>query len=187
MFSRPEPKLIIIANDKMTASMPESDYTEIIAKIRESLGNAVEGAMAPEIMLKNPDGDTVLLSSLKGQVVLIDFWASWCGPCRAANPHVKELYAKYHSKGFEIYGVALDYEKSKWTTAILQDGLEWVHVSDLRGWSSTAAKEYGVHSIPQTFLIDKEGRIHRAGMGVDKSGAGIEELEAEIEFLLNKN
>jgi thiol-disulfide isomerase/thioredoxin len=95
--------------------------------------------------------------------VLIDFWASWCGPCRKENPAVKAIYEKYKNKGFEIYGVSLDNNGAKWKAAIAKDGLTWKHVSELKGWTSSAGKAYGVSSIPATFLIDKEGRIVKSG------------------------
>ena len=138
------------------------------------------GQMAPEISLPNPDGHNIALSSLKGKIVLLDFWASWCGPCRMANPHVVEIYNKYKDKGFTVYSVSLDgvddraraslspeqlnaqleASKEKWTKAIEQDKLTWTnHVSDLKKWSSSAAQLYGVNSIPRTFLIGRDGKI----------------------------
>jgi len=119
-----------------------------------------EGSPAPELAFPGVDGKIRKLSDLRGKVVLIDFWASWCGPCRRENPHVVREYAKYHSKGFEIFSVSLDKTKQNWTDAIAKDNLSWPnHVSDLKGWGSEAAKIYGVNSIPATFLIDQEGNI----------------------------
>lgn len=114
---------------------------------------------APDIALPNPDGEIVKLSSLKGKIVLIDFWASWCGPCRRENPNVVKLYQKYKDSGFEIYSVSLDKDKTAWTNAIKNDELTWTHVSDLKFWSSEGAKLYGVSSIPHTVLVDKDGNI----------------------------
>ncbi|MFT5337296.1 MAG: thiol-disulfide isomerase/thioredoxin, partial [Luteibaculaceae bacterium] len=94
-----------------------------------------------------------------GKYVLIDFWASWCRPCRAENPNVVAMYKKYKRKGFEIYSVSLDRTKDAWVNAIKQDGLTWTHVSDLKFWQSEGAKTYGVSGIPFTVLIDKEGKI----------------------------
>ena len=97
---------------------------------------------------------------MRGKVVLIDFWASWCGPCRRENPNVVKLYEKYKDKGFEIFSISLDKDKTAWIKAIKDDNLKWTnHVSDLKYWSSEAAKLYGVSSIPSTVLIDKEGRV----------------------------
>lgn len=117
------------------------------------------GETAPEINLPDPNGKNIALSSLKGKVVLIDFWASWCAPCRKEMPNVKAAYAKYKSKGFEIYGVSLDRELGAWVDAIKKDGITWPQVSDLKFWDCIAAKQYNVQSIPFTVLLDKEGRI----------------------------
>jgi peroxiredoxin len=118
------------------------------------------GAMAPELAFENPDGKIMKLSDLKGKVVLLDFWAAWCRPCRMENPNVVAAYKKYNSKGFEVFSVSLDRDKASWVKAIEADGLIWPnHVSDLGYWQSQGAKIYGVNSIPATFLIGKDGRI----------------------------
>lgn len=118
------------------------------------------GSMAPELAFPNPDGKILKLSDLKGKVVLIDFWAAWCRPCRMENPNVVKEYHHYKDKGFEIYSVSLDRDKASWLKAIEDDGLVWSnHVSDLKFWSSEAAAIYGVTSIPATFLVGKDGRI----------------------------
>lgn len=134
------------------------------------------GNPAPEISLPDPEGNVVKLSSLKGKVVLIDFWASWCGPCRKENPHVVNLYKKYKDKGFTVYGVSLDKNKGAWVKAIEQDGLTWTHVSDLRGWDNKAALNYGVRSIPATFLIDAQGNV----IAKNLRGKALENALAEI-------
>lgn len=126
-------------------------------KVRTNLG---PGRMAPEIAMPDPDGKTRKLSDLRGKVVMIDFWASWCRPCRMENPNVVKLYKKYHDKGFEIYSVSLDKDRTQWLRAIDQDGLEWAnHVSDLNGWTSSGGATYGITSVPSTVLIDRQGRI----------------------------
>lgn len=118
------------------------------------------GAIAPDLAFPDPDGNIRKLSDLRGKVVLLDFWASWCRPCRGENPHVVAMYKKYHDKGFEVFSVSLDRDKESWKRAIADDGLVWPnHVSDLKYWSSEAARTYGVSSIPSTFLLDQNGRI----------------------------
>jgi len=117
------------------------------------------GKQAPDIVLPNPEGKEIALSSLRGNYVLIDFWASWCKPCRMENPNVVKLYNKYEDENFEIYGVSLDRNKDKWVNAIEADNLTWIHVSDLQFWNSAAAKLYNVTSIPFTLLVDPDGKI----------------------------
>lgn len=124
------------------------------------------GNKAPELKYKNPEGKEIALSDLKGKLVLIDFWASWCGPCRRENPVVVNAYNKYknekfvNGKGFEIYSVSLDQNKDAWIKAIKADNLVWTsHVSDLKYWASDGAQKYGVNSIPANWLIDKDGII----------------------------
>lgn len=118
------------------------------------------GQAAPEIAQADPKGKTRKLSDLKGKTVLIDFWASWCGPCRRENPNVVAAYKKYNKDGFEVFSVSLDKTKQSWSDAIEKDGLLWPnHVSDLQFWQNAAAKDYGVQSIPFTVLVDKEGKV----------------------------
>lgn len=118
-----------------------------------------EGTEAPEIALPNPEGDTVELSSLRGNYVLLDFWASWCKPCRVENPNLVEAYNKFSNNGFEIYQVSLDRERSAWLDAIEKDNLDWYHVSDLKFWNSSAAQTYNIQSIPANFLLNEKGEI----------------------------
>jgi len=105
------------------------------------------------------DGKPIALSSFKGKVVLIDFWASWCGPCRKEMPNVVKAYAKYKAKGFEIYGVSLDDNKDRWLEAIAKDGITWPQVSDLKKWEADVVRNYNITSIPHTVLLDREGKI----------------------------
>ena len=120
------------------------------------------GDMAPDIVMNDPDGNERKLSDLRGKVVLLDFWASWCGPCRRENPHVVHAYNKYKDRGFEVFSVSLDSDVNRWKAAIAQDGLVWDnHVSDLQSWRNAASQAYGITSIPHTMLLDKEGKIIR--------------------------
>ena len=126
----------------------------------QSVMNTAVGKEAPDLKLANPAGKEIALSSLRGKVVLIDFWASWCRPCRQENPNVVAAYHKFKDKGFDIYSVSLDQKADKWKEAIEADKLTWAsHVSDLGGWNSAAAAQYSVRSIPSSFLIDKDGKI----------------------------
>jgi peroxiredoxin len=136
------------------------------------------GAAAPSFTLNDTAGKPISLASLKGKVVLVDFWASWCGPCRRENPNVVKAYKKFHDKGFEILGVSLDEKHERWTAAIEKDKLSWQHVSDLKGWNNSAAKQYAVRSIPNNFLLDKNGII------IAKSLRG-EQLEETLARVIN--
>lgn len=129
-------------------------------------GQPAIGTKAPELAYKNPDGKIMKLSDLKGKVVLIDFWASWCRPCRMENPHVVKAYERFkdekftNGKGFTVYSYSLDKNPAAWKSAIQQDKLTWdYHVSDLKGWGSEGSAKYGVSSIPSNFLIDGKGNI----------------------------
>ena len=108
--------------------------------------------------------------------MLVDFWASWCGPCRAENPNVLKAYSKYHPKGFDILGVSLDEKKDKWEEAIKKDNLNWTQVSDLQGWKNSVAVLYGVQAIPMNFLIDKDGKIIAKGLRGDDLGKKLSEV-----------
>ncbi|GAB3738584.1 redoxin domain-containing protein [Spirosoma lituiforme] len=156
---------------------PNSPHAKsLIGRVARIKGVSV-GASAPEIALNDTTGKPVPLSSLRGKYVLIDFWASWCGPCRAENPNVVRMYNKFKDKGFAIYSVSLDQAKANWTKAIRNDNLTWTHVSDLKFWQSAAAQQYGVQAIPATFLLDKDGKI------IAKNLRG-EALEQKLEEIL---
>jgi peroxiredoxin len=122
--------------------------------------NLQVGDKAPEFTVTDPSGKAISLSALKGKVVLIDFWASWCMPCREANPELVEVYKKFQSQGFEIFSISLDSKKEPWVNAIKNDNLHWPHHgSDLKGWENKIAHLYGVDAIPSTFLVDEKGTI----------------------------
>lgn len=180
-----------VAADRVLAKYPEDklamNYATFAKQLEQSYmvsqaRNKIKvGEEAPDIVMESPDGKTYKLSDLKGKIVLVDFWASWCGPCRKNNPHVVEVYNKYKDKGFTVFSVSLDgvdertrkrlpnpetieqtieRSKERWLDAIEKDNLTWeYHVSDLAKWDTKAAKMYGVTGIPKTFLIDRDGKI----------------------------
>lgn len=117
------------------------------------------GQLAYEVALPSASGDTVRLSSLRGKVVLLDFWASWCPPCRATNKRLAKIYPKYKDKGFEILSVSLDDNTKDWKRAILKDKVSWLEVIDKGGWDSPSAMQWRIDAIPTSFLIDKNGRV----------------------------
>jgi thiol-disulfide isomerase/thioredoxin len=134
------------------------------------------GALAPEIKLNSPEGKEIALSSLRGKIVLIDFWASWCGPCRKENPNVRKIYAEYHDKGFDVYSVSLDDDKNAWMKAIATDQLVWNHVSELKKWQSAVVPLYDIKGIPMTVLLDKEGKIIAKNLRGEQLAAKVAEL-----------
>lgn len=198
------------AHAKLVAQYPKTELTQEYKKYIDALERQYNaqranelvqiGQMAPDIKLPNPNGKEYALSELKGQIVLLDFWASWCGPCRRENPHVVKVYNKYKDQGFTVFSVSLDgldarsksrlgsqeqidnmmrNSKKRWVDAIKNDGLPWeYHVSDLKKWESAPAALYGVRAIPRTFLIDREGKIAATNL------RGAEAIESALKKLL---
>jgi peroxiredoxin len=158
---------------------PEISASEYVIKLKEMIQEQKKtavGVEAPDFTMNDPEDKPVKLSSLRGKVVMIDFWASWCAPCRQENPNVVKLYNQYHEKGFEIIGVSLDKTKENWIQAIKDDQLSWIHVSDLQYWQNAVARQYGVNSIPQTYLLDKDGKIIAKGLRSEQLAAKLGEL-----------
>jgi peroxiredoxin len=163
--------------DSLKNTIPYSPYFQNLNERVVGWSKMAVGSLAPDIEMATPEGGTLSLSSLRGNVVLVDFWASWCRPCRAENPNVVKTYNKYHTAGFEVFSVSLDKSQQGWIQAIKQDGLIWPnHVSDLKHWESAAAKLYNVKGIPQTYLLDKNGVI----LAKNLRGPALEEKLAEI-------
>ena len=164
-------------DEALTKKYANSDYVKLFHNDLEKLKQLSLGAIAPEIILSNTEGKTVSLSSLRGKIILIDFWASWCAPCRSESPLLVSIYNQYKNKGFDIFSVSLDKEKDKWIEAIKKDKLSWKnHVSDLAYWDSPVVKLYNFNSIPQTFLLDKEGKIIAKNLRGEELSKKLEEI-----------
>ena len=144
--------------------------TQVHAQIRQ-------GYDAPDIALPTVNGDTIRLSSLKGKVVLLDFWASWCGPCRNSNKLLTKIYPKYKAKGFEIFAVSIDDDKNKWKNAIKKDKIDWLQVNDGGGWDAQTAVKWNINAIPTSYLVNKDGKL----VAMDLEGR---ELEKALKDLL---
>lgn len=139
--------------------MKKTEWGKVITARYENWERVAIGSVAPDFTLNTPEGKPVSLYGIKAKVKILDFWASWCGPCRAENPEVVELYRKYHSKGLEILSVSLDSKVVSWKTAIEADGLSWIHVSSLKGWRCPVASLYRINSVPSMFILDENNRI----------------------------
>jgi peroxiredoxin len=158
IFPEVKDNLATIYND-LLPSAKKGPFAEFIDKTIASSSFGQIGTLLPDFTQNDVNGKPFKLSSLRGKYVLVDFWASWCGPCRAENPNIVKAFNKYKTKKFTVLGVSLDQDKAKWLEAIKKDGLAWSHVSDLKYWNNAVATQFGIQSIPASFLIDPSGTI----------------------------
>lgn len=166
--------------DSPIASTLTSQINQIEVAYNDHKANSTGERVAPEIALNKPDGSEIRLSQLRGQYVMIDFWASWCGPCRRESPNMVRLYNEYKDKGFTIFSVSLDKDAEAWKTAIAKDGLIWPnHGSDLKMWDTPLISLYNFNSIPHTVLVDREGKIIASGLRGEKLEQKLKELFAK--------
>jgi len=184
-FLQGEMTAMNLISEKLSKKFPQSTIVkEFATKLKTNTDDPYapkqkyqNGQVLPDIVSQGVDGSEKKLSSLRGQYVLVDFWASWCRPCRGENPNVVAMYNKYKNKGFNVFSVSLDNDKDRWQSAIQQDKLTWPnHVSELKGWQSSFCGNFGITSIPTNYLIDKEGKV----MGFGLRGEELEKKLAEI-------
>ncbi|MGR4858030.1 redoxin domain-containing protein [Bacteroides pyogenes] len=150
--------------EQLSDRVKQSNVGQTLEKTIQGMQVVGVGKQAPDFMLETPEGERLLLSALRGKCVLIDFWASWCAPCLREAPNIKRVYEKYRDSGFEVLSVSLDERSDQWKQAIRKHGLDWLHVSSLKGWKCPVAKLYQVSAVPAMFLIDREGNIVSTGV-----------------------
>ncbi len=172
-FELPELEEVVTAMD---TSLNQSQYMQALQKRIAVLRSVAVGQIAPDFTMNDSTGQPITLSSLKGKVLLVDFWASWCSPCRAENPNVVKAYRAFGKKGFDVLGCSFDQNREKWMKAVKQDELTWTQVSDLKGWANEAGKLYGVNSIPANVLLDKDQKIIARNLRGEELIQKIEEI-----------
>lgn len=177
LSKRVEPEEFEQLFNSLDQPLKETKYGVSASRYIRSVKGMSEGEMAEDFSQEDMNGKQVKLSSFRGKYVLVDFWASWCGPCRAENPNVVKAFNRFKDKNFTIVGVSLDNNRDRWVAAVKQDNLQWTQLSDLKGWSNEVAQQYNVRAIPANFLIDPQGRI----IGRNLRGS---DLEAKLEKVL---
>jgi peroxiredoxin len=177
----PDPFELDSLFNSLSPDLKNTETAKIFKNSLEPLKHTAPGTMAPDFTQADVNGVPVKLSSFRGKYVLIDFWASWCGPCREENPNVVRVFNKYKEKNFTIIGVSLDKQSGRtdWLAAIKSDGLNWTQVSDLKFWNNAAAALYYVSSIPANFLVDPNGKIIAKNLRGDDLDAKLKEVLAK--------
>jgi LPXTG-motif cell wall-anchored protein len=176
MFAFTAEELVGLLTEMINKFPGNDDIVNIKNSIEAQIKRSLVGKQAPEISLPDTEGKEVKLSSYRGKYVLVDFWASWCGPCRRENPTVVEAYNRFRDKNFTVLGVSLDKQKEAWQKAIVDDNLNWTHISDLKYWSSAVVPLYGIQSIPFNVLVDPDGKI----VAENLRGSALEQKLGEI-------